>query len=58
MSTHLFTLGAVSAGLGHNIFVQHLDGALKAGKLHHSVGDLSAPQGDDALVETETRITP
>jgi hypothetical protein len=47
----LLTLGALCSWLGHNIFVESLQGALKAGELHHGVGNLSRPQWHKALVE-------
>lgn len=47
----LLGLGALAAGLGDNILVEQLHGALKAGKLHHGVGDLPHPQRNHTLVE-------
>ena len=47
----LLALGALGTGLGHHVGVQELDGLLEAGKLHHGVGDLSAPQGNERLIE-------
>jgi len=47
----LFRLGAFITRLGDDILVEGFDGLLKAGKLHHGVGDLSAPQGHQTLVE-------
>ena len=48
----LLALGALGAGLGHNVGVQQLHGTLKAGKLHHCVRNLTSPQGAERLVET------
>jgi len=47
----LFGLVALSAGFGHDKLVEGLHSALKAGKLHHGVRDLSAPQRHQALVK-------
>merc|ERR1719452_79735 len=38
----LLRLGALGSGLGHNVLVDGLHSPLKAGELHHGVGDLSA----------------
>jgi len=48
----LFSLGAISPGLGHNELVDGLDCALKACELHHGVGDLSAPEWSQRFVKT------
>ena len=42
-----------SPWLGYNMFVQKLDSALKASKLHHGVWNLSHPQGRKAFVEPD-----
>ena len=47
----LLRLGALGSRLGHNVLVDGLHSPLKAGELHHCVGDLSAPQGHQGLVE-------
>jgi len=47
----LFRLGAFITRLGDNILIEGFHGLLKAGELHHGVGDLSAPQGHQTLVE-------
>merc|ERR1719317_768421 len=47
----LFTLGAFSPWLGDNVVVESHHGLLKAGKLHHGVGDLPDPQGHQGLEE-------
>ena len=47
----LLSLGALTAGLGHHVLVEQLHGALKAGKLHHGVGDLPEPQWVHTLIE-------
>ena len=47
----LFSLGALGPWLGDHVVVERNDGLLKAGKLHHGVGDLPAPQGHQGLVE-------
>merc|ERR1719145_574854 len=47
----LFSLGALGPWLGDHVVVERHDGLLKAGKLHHGVGDLPAPQGHQGLVE-------
>lgn len=47
----LLGLGALAAGLGDDVFVEQLHGALKAGKLHHGVGDLPHPQRNHTFVE-------
>lgn len=47
----LLGLGALAAGLGDDVLVEQLHGALKAGKLHHCVGDLPHPQRNHTLVE-------
>ena len=47
----LLRLRALGSGLGHYVLVDGLHCPLKAGELHHGVGDLSAPQGDQRLVE-------
>jgi len=52
----LFSLGAVSSRLGYHKLVQSFDSALKAGKLHHRVGDLTTPQRNKALVESEGSV--
>ena len=48
----LLALAALGPGLGHDVGVDRLDGALEAGELHHGVGDLAAPQRNQRLVET------
>ena len=48
----LLRLGALSARLGDHVLVDGLHGSLEAGELHHGVGDLSAPQRNQRLVET------
>merc|ERR1719189_1205680 len=48
----LLRLAALRPGLGHHVLVDGLHGPLEAGELHHGVGDLSAPQGNQGLVET------
>lgn len=48
----LLGFGAFRTWLGHNKLIQSFHRALKAGKLHHRVGDLTSPQGDQAFVET------
>ena len=47
----LLGLGALGPGLGDHVGINGLHSPLKAGELHHGVGDLSAPQGDQGLVE-------
>ena len=47
----LLRLGALGPGLGDHVLVEGLHGALEASELHHGVGDLSAPQGNQGLVE-------
>ena len=42
-----------SPWFGYNMFVQKLDSALKASKLHHGVWNLSHPQGRKAFVEPD-----
>ena len=49
----LFSLTTVRPRLGHHILVQSFNSSLKAGKLHHRVWYLSAPQWHNAFVETE-----
>ena len=49
----LLRLGALAAGLGHGILVEQLHRALKAGELHHGVGDLPHPQRNHTLVEAD-----
>lgn len=39
------------AGSGEDVSVEGADGLLKSDELHDSVGDLTAPEGHDALVE-------
>lgn len=48
----LLRFGALTAGLRDNILVEHLHSSLKAGKLHHGVGDLPHPQGSHSFIET------
>merc|ERR1719233_2593288 len=48
----LLALGALSPRLGHQIGVDGLHGALEAGELHHGVGDLPSPQGNQGLVKS------
>ena len=48
----LLGLAALCPGLGHHVLVQSLHCPLEAGELHHGVGDLSAPEWDQRLVET------
>ena len=48
----LLGFAALTAGLGNNILVEQLHSSLKAGKLHHGVGDLPHPQGNYTLIET------
>jgi len=48
----LSALGALFTGGWHHVLVDGLDGALEAGKLHHGVRDLTAPERWQTLVET------
>lgn len=48
----LLRLGTLVSGLRHHVLVECLHGALKTGKLHHCVGDLTAPQWHNTLVES------
>ena len=48
----LLRLAALGSGLGHHVLVQKLHSPLEAGELHHGVGDLSAPQRHQGLVES------
>ena len=48
----LLGLGALWTWFGDHVLVQGLYCALKAGKLHHCVGDLSGPQWNQAFVES------
>lgn len=52
----LFWLVALWAWFWHNIFIQGLQGPLKAGELHHGVGDLSRPQWNQSFVETTIKV--
>ena len=47
----LLGLAALRPWLGHHVLVEGLHGPLEAGELHHGVGDLSAPQRNQGLVE-------
>ena len=47
----LLRLAALGARLRHHILVDGLHSPLETGKLHHGVGDLSAPERDERLVE-------
>ena len=47
----LLRLAALSSGLGHHVLVDGLHGPLETRELHHGVGDLSAPQRNQRLVE-------
>ena len=47
----LLGLAALGAGLGHHVLVESLHRLLEAGELHHGVGDLTAPQRHQGLVE-------
>ena len=47
----LLGLGALRPGLGDHVLVDGLHRALEAGELHHGVGDLSASQRNQGLVE-------
>jgi len=48
----LLGLGALGLRLGHDVLVEGNHGVLKAGELHHSVWDLSAPEWSETLVQT------
>merc|ERR1712106_645899 len=43
--------GASRLVIRHNMFIESFYGPLKAGKLHHSVRDLSSPERNKGLVE-------
>lgn len=47
----LLSLGAFSARLGNDKLVNGLDGPFEASKLHHGVGNLTTPQGNQRFVE-------
>lgn len=48
----LEVLGVRFAGGGENVGVESTDGLLESNELHNGVGDLSAPERNDTLVET------
>ena len=52
--TSLRGLGVVVFLAGER-FVYLFDDGLEGGEFHHGVGDLAAPEGGDALVETNTQ---
>jgi len=47
----LEVLGVALTGSGENVLVEGTDGLLESNELHDGVGDLSAPEGSNALVE-------
>ena len=47
----LLGLAALGTWLGHHVLVDGLHGPLETRELHHGVGDLSAPQRNQRLVE-------
>ena len=47
----LLALAAFSPGFGHDVLIKSLHGPLEAGEFHHSVRDLTAPQGRQRLVK-------
>lgn len=49
--SQLLVLAALRLGLGDHILIQSFHGVLEAGKLHHGVGYLAAPQRLQTLVE-------
>lgn len=53
----LLRFGALTAGFWYHVLVQHLNGSLETGKLHHGVGDLPQPQGKNTFIEPAQMIT-
>lgn len=51
----LLAFAALAAGFRNSVLVEQLNSALKAGKLHHGVGNLSHPQRNHTLIETTQR---
>ena len=50
----LLRLAALVSWLRHHIGIDRLHSSLETGKLHHGVGNLTTPQGNEGLVETWT----
>ena len=50
--SELLDLGALGFGAGHDVLVEHLDGALEGPELHHGVRHLATPERGETLVET------